>query len=222
MTMKEENSCKIIIDLCGGTGSWSRPYADAGYEVHVITLPDFDLMETTFTATDIHFSGKFRTRIIPKSKVYGILAAPTCTMFSMARTVARTPRDLRGAMELVQMCLNIVWECQYSGSRLSFWALENPKARLRWFMGIPALTFNPFDYGDAYRKPTDIWGNFNCELERNPIKLNALQRRQSRLNSQEMEKLPENYVLPEGFSRRAAQRSMTYGGFAKAFYKANR
>lgn len=24
---------KIILDLCGGTGSWSKPYRDAGYDV---------------------------------------------------------------------------------------------------------------------------------------------------------------------------------------------
>ncbi len=30
----------IILDLCGGTGSWSKPYKDAGYDVRVITLPE--------------------------------------------------------------------------------------------------------------------------------------------------------------------------------------
>jgi len=24
---------KIILDLCGDTGAWSKPYADAGYDV---------------------------------------------------------------------------------------------------------------------------------------------------------------------------------------------
>ena len=37
------NSDKIIIDLCGGTGSWSKPYKDDGYDVRVITLPDNDV-----------------------------------------------------------------------------------------------------------------------------------------------------------------------------------
>lgn len=36
--MNNEN--KIILDLCGGTGSWSRPYKEAGYDVRLITLPD--------------------------------------------------------------------------------------------------------------------------------------------------------------------------------------
>lgn len=38
-----ENSQKIILDLCGGTGSWSKPYRDAGYDVRVVTLPENDV-----------------------------------------------------------------------------------------------------------------------------------------------------------------------------------
>jgi len=36
---------KIILDLCGGTGAWSKPYADAGYNVRVITLPEQDVTD---------------------------------------------------------------------------------------------------------------------------------------------------------------------------------
>jgi len=43
--MSDENSKKIILDLCGGTGAWSEPYADAGYDVRVITLPYLPLFE---------------------------------------------------------------------------------------------------------------------------------------------------------------------------------
>ena len=31
---------KIILDLCGGTGAWSKPYREAGYDVRLITLPE--------------------------------------------------------------------------------------------------------------------------------------------------------------------------------------
>jgi hypothetical protein len=34
---------RIILDLCGGTGSWSKPYQEAGYDVRIITLPDYDV-----------------------------------------------------------------------------------------------------------------------------------------------------------------------------------
>ena len=162
-------------------------------------------------------------RLIPPPKgVYGILAAPPCTMFSMARTVAKTPRDLKGAMEVVYHCLRIIWECQYNGSRLQFWAMENPKGRLRWFMGVPALTFNPFDFGDAYRKPTDIWGNFNTELKKSPVALNPKQDKQSRLNLQHLLEIPKDYVRDPNMSPRAIARSITHPGFAEAFFKANK
>lgn len=34
---------RIILDLCGGTGSWSKPYQEAEYDVRIITLPDYDV-----------------------------------------------------------------------------------------------------------------------------------------------------------------------------------
>lgn len=196
---------KIILDLCGGTGAWSKPYKDAGYDVRVITLPKHNVI--TYK---------------PPKNVYGIFAAPPCTMFSMARTNAKTPRDLKGAMEIVYACLRIIWECQYSGKKLKFWAMENPKARLRWFMGKPVMTFNPYDFGDAYRKPTDIWGNFNTDLKKNIVKLDPKQEKQSRLNLQHLQPIPKDYVRDPNMSPRSIARSITHKGFAQAFFKANK
>lgn len=201
----QTNSKKIILDLCGGTRAWSKPYKDAGYDVRVITLPQYNV-ET----------------YIPLENVYGILAAPPCTMFSMARTVAKTPRDLKGAMKTVEACLKIIWQCQTGESRLKFWAMENPKARLRWFLGKPALTFNPYDFGDAYRKPTDIWGYFNTDLKKNHVELDLKQKKQSHLNIQHLLPIPKDYIRDPNMSPRAIARSITHTGFAQAFYKANK
>lgn len=136
----------------------------------------------------------------PPDDVHGILAAPPCTTFSMARTVAKTPRDLEGAMETVVACLRIIWQCQYSGKRLAFWALENPKARLLWFLGLPALTFNPYEFGDAHRKPTDLWGNFNTKLRKCPVSLNDEKRQQSHLNLRELPAIPREYFRDPNMS----------------------
>lgn len=84
---------KLILDLCGGTGSWSRPYLEAGYEIINVTLPDYDVS---------NFS--------PPNNVYGIFAAPPCDQFSFARTKAKKPRDLKGSMDIVYHCLRIIWE----------------------------------------------------------------------------------------------------------------
>ncbi len=217
---------KVILDLCGGTGAWSRPYKDAGYDVRVVTLPEIDICQTQFSTDGYMYfytpkgEGKF-DGIDPKD-VYGILAAPPCTMFSMARSNAKTPRDLVGAMEVVQACLRIIWECQYRGKRLAFWAMENPKGRLRWFMGLPAMTFNPYDFGDAYRKPTDLWGNFNTDLKKNIVALNPEQDKRSRLNLQHLQPIPKDYVRDPKMSQTAIRRSITHTGFAQSFFNANK
>jgi len=36
---------KTILDLCGGTGAWSKPYKDAGYHVINVTLPEYDVRD---------------------------------------------------------------------------------------------------------------------------------------------------------------------------------
>ena len=215
---------KIILDLCGGTGSWSKPYAKRdGYTVYVITLPKYDLFESSIKGDFIVFPDNegliLRVKI---SDVYGILAAPTCTMFSLARTTAKKPRDFYDGMKLVRKCLEIVWECRsHPLSTLKFWALENPVGYLRQFLGRPPLTFNPNDYGDSYTKKTDVWGYFN-EPKKRPRKLTEEELLRCRINNRELPSLPDDYILPEGWNSTAAKRSMTSQYFAEAFYRANK
>lgn len=222
------NKSKIILDLCGGTGSWSAPYRENGYDVRVITLPEYDLLERTIidrntSGGGITFLRKDGTPETVKAReVYGILAAPTCTMFSLARTTAKTPRDLTGAMELVSRCLEIIWLCrEQEGSELQFWALENPVGLLRQFIGRPPLTFDPCDYGDTYTKKTDLWGYFNAP-RKSRRELTDEERERCKINKRILPQLPEDYTLPEGWNAQAARRSMTSKRFAEAFYRANK
>ena len=69
------NSEKIILDLCGGTGSWSAPYKANGYDVRVITLPEYDLLErTTIEGGEIVFTKRDgSTERVEARTVYGIL-----------------------------------------------------------------------------------------------------------------------------------------------------
>jgi len=191
-----------ILDLCGGTGAWSKPYTDAGYDVQIVTLPDDDV----------------RSYITPDS-VYGVLAAPPCTMFSHARTIAKEPRDTKEAMGIVSACLRIIWECQYgvaTGDKktsLRFWALENPgHGILKHFLGKPAYKFNPYDFGDDYKKATYLWGYFN-EPKKNPIE--TTKPKFDRLTTKEIH--PEYY----GKLTRQERRAITPPGFAQAFFDAN-
>ena len=198
-----ENKDKIILDLCGGTGAWSKPYKDNGYDVRLITLPKDDVRLYQ-----------------PPKNVYGILVAPPCTMFSFARTNAKLPRNLNEGMNIVKHCLRIIWECQYrldkdvqKYSPLKFWVLENPKGMLNWFLGHPTLIFNPYDYGDNYKKRTCLWGYFKIP-EKTPIKCNKVK----------FDKLKTKEIHSEFYGKltRQERRAITPKGFAGAFYKANK
>ena len=211
----------IILDLCGGTGSWSLPYKEAGFDVRVVTIPEYDV----------------RAYKLPEEPIYGILAAPPCTMFSFARTNAKKPRDLNGGMETVIACLNLIWEAQtrldsdqQKYPALKFWALENPYyGMLRWFLGKPAFVFDPWEFGDPYKKRTALWGYFNEPVKTHKkIKevLTEEQIKKHKTNSQVLPKfdyMKSEDIAPEWFGKLdgKARRAITPKGFAQAFYKAN-
>lgn len=147
----DDNSNKIILHLCASEfGSDTLPYREANYDVRLITR-------------DIGVENYH-----PPANVYGIIANPPCTMFSIARgTNAKKPRDLREGMHLVQECLRIIWECMYDTPlnsftpSLKFWAIENPgTGMLRYFLGKPMFEYTPTEFGDNWTKRTALWGHF--------------------------------------------------------------
>lgn len=211
---------KIILDLCGGTGSWSKFYAeDEDYDVKVITLPDYDI------------TNKEVQNYCISLKPYGILAAPPCTMFSIARNdkTAKKPRDLEEAMKPVRGCLEVIWRSSYKRG-LKFWALENPMGYLKLFLGSPCHIFHPYEYGDPYTKRTCLWGNFNLPKKK-PVKPLDFEHPTSKgcrdfvscvEHYADLKSIPEGYAEKTGYSKRTILRSMTPLGFAERFYDANR
>jgi hypothetical protein len=198
-----QNKDKIILDLCGGTGAWSKPYRDAGYDVRVITLPDYDVCDYE-----------------PPANVYGILAAPPCTEFSVAK--ADNPRDFTAGMRVVDACLKIIWQCRLNGN-LKFWAMENPRAFLRQFLGKPPFSFEQWQFGDMQSKPTDLWGYYNIPKTTVQTKPEGMMYRfpNGSLNGKDWmhPKCPDEYKHLN--LSRAALRAITPPGFAQAFCKAN-
>lgn len=216
-----------------GTGSWSKPYKDAGYNVHNITLPDYDVRAVQFGDNHIRFvDEKNDTKIwFVKDEIYGILAAPPCTMFSLARTKAKKPRDLEEGFEVVRACLDIIWSCmeieqdtKKKTLPLKFWALENPNGMLKYFLGKPAFEFNPYEFGDGYKKRTMLWGWFN-EPKKTGGKI-ICEKAYKSLNPKTMKKfdrLASREITPEMFGKltRQERRAITPVGFANAFFLAN-
>ena len=230
---------KIILDLCGGTGAWSRAYQNnPEYDVRVITLPDYSVEQVSFEKNHMEFWGHksnyFEPLIIKYIDVYGILAAPPCTMFSIARNdkTALVKRDMRKGMETVNACLEIIHHCLFDnyrvGKGLIFWALENPQSGyLKKFLGTPPFIFDPSEYGDEHTKKTAVWGMFN-----EPKKTTKAITLKGDANNyvKSVEKYFDRYehLIPKGYkektklSKRTIVRSITPQGFAEAFYKANR
>ena len=218
---------KIILDLCGGTGSWSKFYKEAGYTVRVITLPDFDILLTRLVNGGAWFSGgekdKDLSLFIPLENVYGILCAPPCTHFAGSGAQYWKEKDADGrteeALKNIDMCLDII-----AHFAPKFWALENPVGRLPKLrgdrLGEVRLKFNPNDYGDPYTKKTYVWGEFNS-LEKSPVELTEKQKWECKQNTRKHPELPADYKRDIKMTLTQMKRSITPDGFAEAFYKAN-
>lgn len=101
-----DNSKKIILDLCGGTGSWSKPYKEAGYDVRLITLPEYDVLT-------------YEPPIGGGNKVHGVIAAPPCTHFSIACNRLWDEKDKDGrtidGLKVLIACLRIIAKCNPVG-----------------------------------------------------------------------------------------------------------
>lgn len=187
----------LILDLCGGTGAWSAPYRSAGYRTLIVDPGDFDdaLPRLRLRAELVRLAD------IP-GPVHGVLAAPPCTHLagSGARWwAAKGEPALLESLATVDACIRLI-----HALRPAWWALENPVGRLVHYLGKPALTFNPCDYGDPWTKRTLLWGRFNppqpspvVPITPNPI-----------------------HHCPPGPDRQRI-RSATPPGFARAFFTAN-
>jgi hypothetical protein len=173
-----DNSDKIILDLCGGTGAWSKPYKDNGYTVVLVDIKNGD---------DVRL---FKIDY----EIYGILAAPDCT--HLASSGARWWKS-KGEKALIE-ALSISDACVRMAMfyRPAFWALENPVGRLRGYYRDPQLIFDPCDYGDPYTKKTLLWGNFN------PPKKNPVEPTQgSRMHRMSSSWKTQRSITPPGFAQ---------------------
>lgn len=192
-----DNSTKTILSLCDYSGAWSEPYRKAGYDVRQI---------------DIGLNNQDVRLLQWPGNVYGVLAAPPCTMFAISgNRWKRTDAELQEALSIVDACLRIV-----SVSSPVFWALENPVGTLKRYLGEPAFRFQPCDYGDPYTKLTCLWGHFNSPKPSQRVSPVSVKPGHHRIDA---------FIKANGFrlgKERQRLRSVTPSGFAQAFFDANR
>lgn len=189
----------MILDLCGGTGSWSLPYERAGYHVLIVDPV------RNWTVED--FLRKLRAGQTLREKVTGILAAPPCTEFSGAGArhwAHKDPSLLDQAIATVRACYDVVQFLEPD-----WWALENPTGRIKTccpFLGEKVGTFHPWEYGDGWIKETHLWGKFTM-----PPKLFTSKSNSTFDRTNQMSEAPG----------RARLRSITSPAFAEAFFRSN-
>lgn len=175
MTPPKQPERRIILDLCGGTGAWSAPYREAGYNVQLVTLPEQDVRLYT-----------------PPDYVHGVLAAPPCTCFSYARNRYPAKGDeLAAAIGVVAACLRVIAMCQPK-----WWALENPVNLLRRHLGEPQFKFSQWEFGDPAEKRTGIWGRFT-----EPTRKPGRRTKPSTWNTSTPNAHPNDAITPPGFAR---------------------
>jgi len=159
-----------ILDLCSGTHSVTHALRDVYPYARIISY-DTD----PCCATDSIPNHEFRlcdVRDLDPEELkreFGrplfVWASPPCTQYSVARSYAKTPRDLTGADSVVRACMRII-ECLQPVR----WAMENPFTGMLKSRDIVA----PWErylkrttccmYGFPYKKETAIWTNVDVQL----------------------------------------------------------
>jgi len=130
---------KKILHLCADIGSDTYPYQQNGYNVIKI-------------GKDIGVEN-----YMPPIDVYGVVANPVCTEFSVANKGFDAHGDYDKGMFLVNHCKRIIAACNPV-----FWVIENPATgRLKNFLGKPQYEYEPWWFGSPWTKKTALWGEFN-------------------------------------------------------------
>lgn len=177
-----------ILSLCDLTGEWPRPYREAGYDVISVDIQ---------RGEDVRLM-----KVDDLPPVRGVLAAPPCTEFASSGArwwEEKGSGPLLDGLSVVDACIRIIHVLNPL-----WWALENPVGRLTRFIGQPAFSFDPCDFGDPYTKRTHLWGRFKTP----------------KLNPVEPTEGSKMHLLPPSKDR-ANLRSVTPPGFARAFFEAN-
>jgi len=222
---EEDHSKEVVLSLFDRTGVWSKPYAEAGY--NVITY-DAATGDDVFKDNPLLIVKELEER---GWDIVGILSAPPCTSFSVSgarwwenrhdienedvteelygrKAAQMFPKPIDAAEALAAIQGVIVEIARERGHSVRFYSLENPIGRIAERIGLPepTLTFNPNNYGDPYTKKTQLWGEFNPDL---PF---------ANVEPTEGSKIAK---LRGDVAAQKLERSVTPEGFAYAFFMAN-
>ena len=140
-----------LLELFAGTHSIGKAFSEAGWEV-------VSLDNDPDSGADIECDFMdFDWTTYPKDFFNCVWASPPCTMYSISRTTAKTPRDFEGSDRLVQRVLDCIAYFQPT-----VWFMENPQTgylKTRPVVqGLPYVDVSYCKFGYTYKKATRIWG----------------------------------------------------------------
>lgn len=138
---------RVCLDLFSGLGGYSQAFEDADEWV-VVTVDireDFgpDLCADVLDLRPSDFDRDFDV----------ILASPPCTEFSPVRNLNGGHEPDGDHVTLAFHTIGLI-----RALRPRYWFLENPRGRLRSYIGKPEATVTYCQYGEEHMKPTDLWG----------------------------------------------------------------
>ncbi len=200
---------KTILHLCADIGSDSAIYQDNGYEVIKIGK---DIGVENYS---------------PDRPVYGVIANPVCTDFSVAKNSNQSINFI-DSLWMVKHCERIIKEVNPT-----FWVIENPATgRMKDYLGKPTYEYEPWWFGSPWTKRTALWGKFNmptiqyCNWSDVP-KNEKLYVRPGRkaslvwLHKKAVNDIPEFQRFASAVKDDMSLRSLCSQKFAQAFFNAN-
>jgi len=205
---RSANNQKVVLSLFDLTGSWSKPWEEAGYQVYRFDIQDEIMDEIDGETININDINNFSSQLFNDyfggfegNDIYAILAATPCTDFasSGARHFAAKDADGRTAqsVQLVHMTLATI-----EHFKPSVWAIENPVGRIEKLGSLPPwrLSFDPNHLGDPYTKKTLLWGRFNADLPVAPVEPTEGSKMHTQYGGKSLATKNARSATPEGFS----------------------
>jgi len=212
---EEDHSKEGIISLFDASGRWSQPFADAGY-----TVLRFD----TKHGDDIFYDSPDwvmeQMRAAGVEKIVGLLSATPCTTFAssgarwwesrhdvndsamVAKLFGPKAAQLFDSPVEANTWMVHATELYADLSKPLFHVMENPIGRLPRMSGMPKplMIFNPNNFGDAYTKKTQLWGDFDTDLPTASVEPVEGSKMQNKLRGDNPEDKAARSLTPEGFS----------------------
>lgn len=148
-----------VLDLFCGLGGFSAAFEDS--EEWAVTTVDIEDGFDPDIRADVL---ELRPADLPAADV--VLASPPCPDFSVAcitdkweHSEHRRPKHLPRKAQVahsVKIVFHTLWLMYELQPR--YWILENPRGMLRTWIGPPVGQVHYCQYGEDFKKPTDLWG----------------------------------------------------------------